>query len=61
VVWVITMSLTGHGMGGAWHSIARGVAVAGYVCLDFGPLTWVKASPDHEGRLFWGFSGHGRK
>jgi membrane protein DedA with SNARE-associated domain len=30
-VWVTMMSLTGYGVGGAWHSIARGVAVAGYV------------------------------
>jgi membrane protein DedA with SNARE-associated domain len=30
-VWVATMSLTGYGVGSAWHSIAHGVALAGYV------------------------------
>ena len=30
-VWVTTMSLTGYAVGSAWHGIARGVAVAGYV------------------------------
>ena len=30
-VWVTTMSLTGYGVGSAWHIIAREVAVAGYV------------------------------
>jgi hypothetical protein len=30
-VRVTTMSLTEYGVGSAWHSITRGVAVAGYV------------------------------
>lgn len=30
-VWVTTMSLIGYGVGSAWQSIARGIAVAGYV------------------------------
>ena len=31
VVWVTTMSLIGYGVGTAWHSIAHGIAIAGYV------------------------------
>jgi membrane protein DedA with SNARE-associated domain len=31
VVWVITMSLIGYGVGSAWQSIAHGIAIAGYV------------------------------
>ena len=30
-VWVTTMSLIGYGVGSAWQSMARGIAVAGYV------------------------------
>ena len=30
LVWVITMSLIGYGVGSAWQNIAHGIAVAGY-------------------------------